>query len=106
MVAPVTNPHAPQLFTPAQARFQQSPDNVSKHRALVESRDFDRACDFGMLEYTMRLAKVVSDDPRKAAYMGLKLAGAYEFLVQMRTLSEKPQLVAKTAAVENLDHRA
>jgi hypothetical protein len=70
------------------ARFQTSPDNITKHRDLVDRNEFQRGCDFALLEYQAELC----DKENNPTVVGLKIAGAQEFLKVFRLLSEKAQL--------------
>lgn len=88
----------------AKTRFQESNQNISDHRAMVESRAFQRACDFALMEYQGQLALVSSENPQLSGAVGLKLAGANEFLMTMRLLSEAPRLIPRRVP-DNLDHK-
>lgn len=84
-------PTQPNLNDSPKTRFQQSADNVSKHNALVTSRDFQRACDFSMLQYQAYLASQ-SVDGNGAAASHFKMLGAQEYLATFRTLGSQPQI--------------
>ena len=87
-------------------RFQESSQNISKHRELVGSGEFQRACDYGILEYVARLTSSTDAGDQAAMHaMGLKISGAHEFLLVIRMLSEKPTAPTPTV-VPNLDHKA
>lgn len=84
-------------------RFQESKDNISKHRDLVASKEFERAVDFALLQYQAQLATSVNPDFNGMAAMGLKILGVQEFVRTFRMLSESP--TAPEQRVEgNLDH--
>lgn len=88
-------------------RFQSSDVRISDHRKMVASEQFERACDFAMLEYGMRLrAGLDEDSPQSIMNAGLKAAGAQEFLLILRNLSEKPIAPATLSIAKNLDHKA
>lgn len=80
------------------ARFQQSPESISKHRDLVDKREFERGADFTMLQYIGELC----DKENNPTVLGLKIAGAQEFLKVFRLLSEKPLLTALPKPNDNL----
>ena len=79
-------------------RFMASNDNITKHRNLVDSREFERAADFAMMEYTAQLAQRESN----SAIVGLKIVGALEFLKEFRLLSEKPEIKPLPKVSDNL----
>lgn len=95
----------PNLNPTPKNRFRESGQNISEHRAMVESRQFQRACDFAALEYSSALAAMVSENPQNAAYAGLKLCGFMEGLYMLRAMSEAPRVVVRTPPA-NLDHKA
>ena len=76
-------------------RFQQSADNAAKHRALIESKDFQRGSDYALLEYQNQLSGL-SVDGNGAAALHFKMLGAQEFLQTFRLLGDvfvMPKLV-------------
>ena len=75
---------------PPKARFRESADNISKHRALVESREYQRAWDFGMLQYLRQLSLEVKDT-NSALAAGYKLVAAFEIQRTINSLSELPK---------------
>lgn len=85
-------------------RFQQSNDNVSKHRDLTASREFERGMDFAMLEMCSRLAATITDG-NSAMAAGFRLMGAHEFAQNLKLLSEKPATL-NVKQDTHLDHRA
>lgn len=95
----------PNLAPTPKFRFRESPNNISEHRTMIESRPFQRAIDFALLNYQLAVAQTVTDNPQNAAYAGLKMAGVQEFLFMLKTLSEEPRIV-RTVKEENLDHKA
>lgn len=84
-------------------RFRDSPNSISEHRAMVESRPFQRAVDFAMLEYQAVLAREVQSAPTMAAGQGFKLCGVYEFIAVLKTISETPAII-RPVITGNLDH--
>jgi len=97
MNEPLKNP------TPAQ-RFRESSDNISKHRDMVDSREFQRAVDYGLLEYQHTLCNNIPDG-NTAVGVGLRMLGATEIIRLIRNLSEtappKPTIIQA-----GLDHKA
>lgn len=87
-------------------RFQESTDNISKHRDLIQSREFQRACDFAILQYASRLQDETNGNLNAAAAAHLRMTGAQEFLWTMRNLSEAAEFTAKRTETPNLDHTA
>ena len=93
---PITSPSPKQLFL-------QSVDNISKHRDMLENRVFERAVDYALMQYQLQLSAWTTENPQNAAYAGLKMCGAQEFLHTLRTLSEVPALPTPPAN-QNLNH--
>lgn len=92
---PITNP------TPKQ-RFQESGENISRHRDLIATKEFVRGCDFALLQYQAELA-LRTADATNAASNHFKMMGALEFLQTLRLLAEMPVRVAQTPSKE-LNH--
>lgn len=91
------------LLSP-KTRFQESGDNISKHREMLQSREFERAIDWGLLQYS----KMLCDEPgdlNQCASKHLRMQGAHEFVRVMFNLAESP-VAALTNDIMNLDHRA
>jgi hypothetical protein len=89
------------------ARFQESVDNISKHRDLIQMREFQRACDFSMLQYQIELANATNGNVNLAAAAHMKLCGAQEFLFVLRNLGESFALPSGSGGDSgNLDHTA
>lgn len=86
------------------SRFQQSQDNVSRHRAMLETREFERATDFSMVQYCAVLAESVKD-MNSAAIAGMKLQGAFEYAHAFRSLGEIPPRPPLAITKDNLDHK-
>lgn len=95
----VTNP------TPKK-RFQESTDNISKHRDLIQTREFERASDFAMLQYAARLQEETNGNLNSAAAAHLRMTGAQEFLSIFRNLGESVELPTHRVETPNLDHNA
>jgi hypothetical protein len=91
----ITNPQP-------KARFQESTQNVTQHRDMVAITPWQRAMDFGMLQYCSLLAQQVTDGSSAMA-VGFKLQGALEFQMTARMLAETP-ISAQRAAQDQLDH--
>lgn len=85
------------------ARFLESGDNITKHRKMVDSGEFQRACDFAMLQYTGGISGEITDGTTAMA-VGLKLLGAQQFLQVLRNLSEAPKAPSNIVPV-GLNHR-
>jgi hypothetical protein len=84
-------------------RFQSSGDNVSRHREMVDSTPFQRGTDFALLQLSIVLGQTVQDD-ESARNAGYKLAGAVEYLAQLRMLSEPPVRPVPMPSNDNLIH--
>lgn len=100
-----STPKPPNLNPLPKSRFRESPNNISEHRTMVESRPFARAVDFALLQYQALVTQTVSENPNLASVAGFKLTGAAEFVQTLKTLSEEIR-IAPRAEVANLDHRA
>lgn len=85
-------------------RFRESGDNISKHRALLEQREFDRAIDFALLQYQLEAASQVKD-ANGACALGYKILGVQEFVQTLKTLSEISPMPPRVPD-QNLDHKA
>lgn len=86
-----------QLITP-KARFQLSRDNVTKHRDMVDTREFERGADFAMAEYVAE-ASVRETNP---AVLGMKIVGAQEFLKCFKMLGEQIEIKPLPKVSDNL----
>lgn len=96
---PVPTPNA----SPKQ-RFMEVESNISKHRDMVGTREFERGTDFAILHYHARLT--ASPATADAAMInGLKLQGAAEYLLELKMLAESPKAAAPKV-VETLDFKA
>ncbi len=100
MPKPVTNPTS-------KARFLESSDNISKHRDLVDSTTFQRACDFAMLQFSMAICTTpIEPGEMSMGAAALKLRGAHDFLSILRNLSEAPQKPSPIVRLDQLNHDA
>lgn len=93
----VTNP------TP-KARFQESGDNISKHREFLQTKEFERAIDWALLQFQFRLCEE-GGDLNQCASKHLRMQGAHEFILTLRMLAETP-MRETIANITNLDHKA
>jgi hypothetical protein len=88
--APAQTPGEFVTLASPKARFIQSGTRVSDHRRMVGSDIFDQATDAAMLHYSIQLARNTTDG-NTGMVNGLKIAGAQEFLVILKTLAETPR---------------
>lgn len=65
---------------------------------MIDSREFSRAADFAMLQYQRSL---LSKETNPAA-VGMKMAGAQEFLIELKLLSEDVQMKPVPPVNDNL----
>lgn len=98
MPAPNTNP------TPKQ-QFQESKDNISKHRALIESGEFQRAIHYALLQHDRTLCEVMPNDLGSAGSNFLRSQGARMFVDILLKLGEMPPAPVTSSPIINLDHR-
>lgn len=85
-------------------RFQESIDNISKHRDLIQTREFQRASDYAMLQYQVELAGQTNGNVNLAAAAHMKLCGAQEFMLVLRNLGESFELPTGGGDTTNLRH--
>ena len=85
-------------YVTPQARFQLSADNVRKHRDMVDGREFERGADFAMLEYVAQTCQRETNP----TILGLKIAGAQEFLKSFKTLGETIEIKPPVRHNDNL----
>ena len=78
----------------------ESGNNISGHRKLVDSSEFQRAEDFAMREFTAEQMNKFGD-ANGAAAAALRIQGAHLFMQTFRLLSETPKIAA---APKILDH--
>lgn len=88
------------------ARFQESSDNVKRHRDLIQSREFERAVDFSLLQYGSRLQSETDGNLNAAAAAHLRMTGAHEFIATLRNLAESTEFPSRKTEIANLDHAA
>lgn len=69
---------------------------------MVDSKPFQRAADFALMQYQVQLA--LDNDLQKAAANSMKMQGALEFLQTFRLLGEPSVKVAAVRANDNLVH--
>jgi hypothetical protein len=83
------------------ARFQESADNQSKHRQMLDTREFQRAADYSFMEYCQQTASQIRDG-NSAMAAGFRILGAAELLSTMQLLAEipRPVSVVKSATLE------
>lgn len=96
-LAPIKNP------TPRE-QFRESGDNVTKHRNLVDSPEFNRAVHYALLEYQTLLVAQAKDGNSSMA-VGFRLQGALELMGVMRNLAE-PAPIIQRLAERGLNHDA
>jgi hypothetical protein len=95
MNQPVINPSP-------KTRFMRTAEHCSKHRALVDLHEFERASDYAMLEYAARLS--ATTEPALASVTALKIQGAHEFLQTFRNLAEPAARFSAPVISDNLNH--
>ncbi len=83
-------------------RFVETESNISKHRDMIGTREFERGTDFAMLNYHARLTSVRGITPDTAMMTGLKLQGAAEYLLELKMLAESPKPIVPRI-VDGLD---
>lgn len=81
----------------------ESNQNISDHRVMVDSKPFQRAADFAVMQYQVQLA--LDNDLTKAAANHMKMTGALEFLQTFRLLAESSKPAAVRAPSDNLNHQ-
>ena len=99
-----TNSTAVINLTPKE-RFCEAADSVTKHRDLVDSVEFQRGCDFAMLEMTRLLSDQVNT-ANESIPAALMIRGAHEFVKVFRNLSEKPSPLPAQPANRGLNYKA
>ena len=70
----------------------------------MDTTEYQRAADFGLLQYVASVATRVTDG-NSAMAAGFKICGAVEILQTMRMLSENPPPIVM-APSPNLNHEA
>jgi len=97
MPAPNTNP-APK------SQFMESKDNISKHRNMIESGEFQRAIHYALLQYDWNLCSQMPQDLGGAGANFLRSQGARQFLDVLLKLAEMPPVPLAENRIVNLDH--
>jgi len=97
MSTPITNPSP-------KRRFMASAQNVTSHRDMIATREFERGSDFAMLQYQWTVNAGMTDT-QSALAAAYKLQGANEFLQTMKLLGETPRMPAPVIDQQNLDHK-
>lgn len=87
------------------AQFQEVSTNITKHRDMVGTNEFNRATNYALLEYQSMLAKGASTF-NECASAHLKVTGALEFIQVMRNLGESFTPTVAPRIADNLDHKA
>lgn len=91
MQTPQAGPQTKFINPSPKTRFQQSGNNVSEHRKLIDLPAFQRGVDMALLQYQATVAEQVRDG-NSAASAGLRLLGVHEFLTTFRLLSEPAEI--------------
>lgn len=87
------------ILNPApKTRFLESAQNISSHRQMVDSREFVRGADFALLQYQRSLLAKETNP----TIVGMKMAGAQEFLAEFLLLSEEVKMKPVTPVSDNL----
>lgn len=103
--APIGLVRPPPTFNPSpKTRFREMGDAVSKHHALLEQRELERALDLAVLEYQLQASRKVTDTNTALAF-GYKMIGVQEFLDTFKLLAEVQRLPPQVIS-DNLEHRA
>ena len=95
--------NTPTILLSPKGRFLQSNENITRHRAMLETREFERASDFAMVQYCAAISESVKD-ANTALAAGFKLQGAFEYAMTFRNLSEQPKMPAMPVKADNLNH--
>jgi hypothetical protein len=98
--APIGIKAPPSLNPSPKQRFRESADNISRHKSMLETREFERGIDFALMEYQAQLAIRVTDQ-YTAMSAGLKMQGALEFIQTLKTLTEN-RTITVTTPTDNL----
>lgn len=91
---PTTIKAPPSLNPSPKTRFRESADNISRHKAILETRELERGLDFAKLEFVASLSAGITDNSSAMA-AGYMLMGMEQFCHTFRTLTEVPSLVVK-----------
>jgi hypothetical protein len=71
---------------------------------MVESKEFERAIDFGLLQYMAQLEQEADQNLNVAAASYLRMVGARQFVWTLRNLAESTEFIPRRAETPNLDH--
>ena len=82
----------------------ESSDNISKHRKLIESGEFQRAMHYALLQYDWTLCSSQPQDLGGAGANFLRSQGARQFLDVLLKLAEMPPIALSENRIVNLDH--
>jgi hypothetical protein len=92
---------APANYNPtAKQRFRESADNISRHKALLEMHEYERARDFSQLEYLQQVAQSIRDT-NSALAAGYKLQAVFEYQNTFQRLHDQAT-VSPTMMNDNL----
>lgn len=91
----------PPVLLDPQSRFQQSQDNISKHRDLVEDPRFQRAIDTAMLQYQRQIS-ATPPSQYEAMCNGIAMKAVIDFCELLKRLSEKTVIPPRTPPNDNL----
>lgn len=96
----------PNVNPPPRQRFQETKTNISAHREMIQTPEFQRACDFALLQYQGQLAQqpLEANAMNTAAVSHCKVIGALEFLDVFRKLAESPMMAPRIVDDGNLTH--
>lgn len=86
--------------TPKQ-RFMSVANNIKKHHALVDSKEFELSVDFARLQYQADLADRCSND-QAVHWMGMKMLAVEEFLQVFRHLGDVVTIAQAPPARDHL----
>lgn len=94
MSIPTTVKAPPNLNPSPKTRFRESADNISRHKAILETRELERGMDFAKLEFVSNVAASITDNSSAMA-AGYMIMGMEQFCHTFRTLTETPSLIVK-----------
>jgi hypothetical protein len=83
------------------SRFQSSPDNVAKHRKLLELPELQRALDYALMSYSNRVSLEIKDG-NSAMVAGAKQLAVHEFITEFKSLAETPPPASARKDLDNL----
>lgn len=97
----MTSPQQTNPNPSPKARFQSSPDNVVKHRRLLELPELQRAFDFALLQYSAKATQEMKDQ-LSAIAAAAKVQAAHEFIAEFRMLGETAPPLSARVDTDNL----